>query len=92
MRLEWTSRARMTLFSSTNYIRKENPEKASEVITNIHKLVDNLKVFPKMGIETKFSNVRDLINPEYDFVVRYHIRGDVIEILVVWHTSQDRDG
>lgn len=92
MKLEWTRRAQATLLSATDYIREENPEKAREIITNIHKLVGNLKIFPNMGVKTKFLNVRDLISPECDFIARYKIKKDVIEILVIWHASQNRDG
>ncbi|MBF0134446.1 MAG: type II toxin-antitoxin system RelE/ParE family toxin [Magnetococcales bacterium] len=89
MEIKWTSRALESLFESTQYIRSENPMKAREVITGIQNAIEDLKMFPNLGVATPFKNTRDLIHSKYDFLIRYRLVDEsLIEIIFVWHASQ----
>lgn len=89
MRLEWTKRARTSLFSETEYIRKENPVIAADVITNIKKSTDYLLANPEMGRISRFHGTRELVISKYPFIVWYRVGKHLLEILRVKHTAKN---
>ncbi len=89
MRVKWTKLALKSLVEATEYIREDNPDMARGVVTQIHQAVANLKSFPNMGVSTDFPDTRDLVHPKYDFLIRYRVGRDLVEIVFVWHTSRD---
>lgn len=93
MRVKWVPEAKESLFEVTEYIRKENPETAKRVITQIHKSTALLSQNPYLAPPSqKFPDYRELFISRYPFVVWYRVEDDkqVIEIRLVWHTSQHR--
>ena len=89
MKLEWTKQARTSLFSETEYIRKENPSVASDVITTIQKSTDYLIDNPNMGRIGRFYGIRELVITKYPFIVWYRVGKESLEILRIKHTSRN---
>ncbi|MBF0369798.1 MAG: type II toxin-antitoxin system RelE/ParE family toxin [Magnetococcales bacterium] len=93
MRVRWTKRAEYRLYDGTKYIRKENPEAAKKVITAIRRVVDKIAEHPYLSPQSRaFSGFREAVVPRYPFVIWYRVKEDeqIVEILTIWHTSQDR--
>ena len=72
----------------TSYIGKDSPEYASLLTKKIFASVETLEQFPKMGRivpEYEKESLRELIIRNYRII--YQIKGNVIEILTVFHGS-----
>ena len=88
MNLEWTKQAQKSLFEETEYIRKENPKIAFDVITHIQETTDLLIENPQMGRTGRFHGTRELVITKYPFIAWYRIQKDLVEILQIRHTSK----
>ncbi len=69
------------------FIAKENPVAADQVIQKIHSTIGQLETHPKIGRPGRVSKTRELIVPALPFFIVYRLR-DHIEILNVIHTSR----
>jgi plasmid stabilization system protein ParE len=67
----------------------DNPKKAGQVVAEIKKSVDNLQLFPNIGVSTTFPNTRELAHPTYNFLIRYRINKKSVEVLFVGHSAQN---
>ena len=87
--LRWTPQAANDLESITNFIAADSPHYASLFALDVLTSVERLQVFPRSGRvvpELHVSDIRELILGNYRIV--YRIRGDVVEILTVWHGAR----
>ena len=85
--------AKHRLYSGTEYIRENNPVVAKNVITAIRKVANGLGEFPYISsVHEEFYGFREIVVPKYPFVVWYRVKEkeQIVEIVTVWHTSQDR--
>ena len=73
------------------FIEVENPLAARRVAAAIKKGINQLKIFPHLGVEVPQAPepemIRDLIIGKYR--VRYLIRSNKIYILRVWHHKEN---
>jgi addiction module RelE/StbE family toxin len=92
MRISYTPESIDDLKRLREFIQVKNPSAAKRVATSILTGISQLKTFPYLGVEVQQAPnpemVRDLINGNY--IVRYLIRSDKIDILRVWHHKEDR--
>ncbi|MHA1285253.1 MAG: type II toxin-antitoxin system RelE/ParE family toxin [Promethearchaeota archaeon] len=75
--------------SISSYISRYYPEKANELIKGIINKIEQLKQFPKLGRkfpERDDDNIREIIYKKYRII--YEIKENIIEILVIAHTSR----
>ena len=61
---------------------------ASRVATKIHDAVAHLVDHPAMGRPGRIPGTRELIVPGLPYIVPYRIRGEVVEILSVFHAAR----
>lgn len=88
MRIRWLRSARKNLDAATSYLAKDDPEAAQKMYTHIRISVDALKEHPEMGRPGRIFGTRELVISGYPFIVPYRIRGKEVQILRVFHTSQ----
>jgi toxin ParE1/3/4 len=88
--LRYTQRARRQLGSIHRYIRERNPEAATRVIARIRRSANLLRDFPRLGRHGLIPDTRELSVVGVPYVVVYQKGDDVIEVLGVYHTAQDR--
>ena len=91
--LRYTQRARRQLANIHRYIHERNPEAATRVIARIRRSANLLRDFPHLGRHGLVPDARELSVVGLPYVVVYREKGgDVIKILGVYHTAQDRVG
>ena len=90
MKLRWLSAALVQLDRVYEYIAQENPEAARHVFVRIRKATERLKRFPQSGRAGHLQGTREIVVTGLPYVVVYRITGDTVEILRVFHTSQER--
>ena len=89
MKLRWLSSALLELDRVHQFIAQENPKAAKQVFTRIRGSTKNLKRFPESGRIGQVPGTRELVVTNLPYIVLYRVSGDVVEILRVFHTSQE---
>jgi len=92
MRVRYTPEAISDLKKLKEFIEVKNPLAAQRAATAILKGISQLKTFPHIGAVVLQAPdpeiIRDLIIGNY--IVRYLIRSNEINILRVWHHKENR--
>ena len=90
MRLKIIPRANRDIVNIRSYISTESPKEAEAVTA---RLVASLKLIttrPEIGRPSLDPRIREWSVPGLPYLIPYRVRGDVVEILRVFHTSQQR--
>ena len=89
--IEWTTQAYLDLKRFYDFLLPINPGAATQVINALgtapEKLVHNPRIGEKLQ-EFSPNEVRKLIIGRYE--LRYEIKNDVIYVLKLWHTRENR--
>ena len=88
MRIKWLRTASRNLDAATSYIGKDDPEGAQKMFWHIWNSVETLKEHPELGRPGRIFGTRELVIYGYPFIVPYRIRGNEVQVLRVFHTSQ----
>ena len=89
LRVVWTRMAVSNLDGVGDYIAKDNPKAAANLLKQIRKSVKLLQAQPFLGRRTEFKDVRELVvHPNY--IVSYRVDALTVQILQIWHVAQQR--
>jgi addiction module RelE/StbE family toxin len=88
MQLRWSEEAASDLERITNYLFKEAPQHAPELVRAIYKAPSALLTFPNLGRSGKKEDTRELVLSPLPYVIVYRIAGDAIHILRILHGAQ----
>ena len=88
MRIRWLRAAKKNLDDAASYIAQDDPETAQKMYANIRKSVEMLIHHPDMGRPGRIFGTRELVITNYPFIVPYRIKKNEIQIIRVFHTSQ----
>lgn len=89
MRLRWTIPAADDLENIKNYLDKHYPRFAETTVRAIYKEVQSLKRTPHRGRPGHRSGTRELPLSPLPYIVVYAVKPDAVEILHIYHGSQD---
>jgi len=87
VRVVWTDPALDELERAYDYLFDLNPRAAASVADALRAAGEGLGHFPRRGRRVPGTNMREWITG-YNYVIRYQIFDDVVEILRVRHTSR----
>jgi toxin ParE1/3/4 len=88
IRLRWARPAVAHLREIGEHIQRDNPRAASRVVQNIREQVAILARHPEIGRPGRIEGTRELVIPRLPYVVVYRLRGDIVEVVAVVHTSR----
>ena len=88
MRVEWLRAALNNLDALAEYIARENPDAAEKTVTTIRLAVENLDRFPALGRPGRIAGTRELVVPGTPYIVPYRVRGEVIQLVRVFHAAR----
>jgi toxin ParE1/3/4 len=88
VRVSWLRAALANLDAEAEYIAEDNPAAAGRVVQKIFEAVDLLRENPAMGRAGRVAETRELVVAETPYIIPYRIRGDVVEILRVFHAAR----
>jgi addiction module RelE/StbE family toxin len=88
MRVRWLRTALRNLDDEASYIAADDPGAARLVVARVLEAVATLESQPALGRPGRVPGTRELVVRKTRYVVPYRVRGDVIEILRVFHTSR----
>lgn len=88
MRVRWLRTALRNLDDEASYIAIEDPVAARLVVERVLSAVAMLEQQPGVGRPGRVHGTRELLVSKTRYIVPYRVRGDVVEILRVFHTSR----
>ena len=88
MRVRWLKAALVNLNAEAEYITEDNPAAAGRVVQKILRAVDLLKKNPAIGRAGRVAGTRELVVPGTPYIVPYRVRGEVLEVLRVFHAAR----
>lgn len=90
MEIKWLKKALKDLDKEAEFIAKDDPNAAMQVVQRIHHTVSLLADNPSLGHVGRVNGTRELVIPKIRYIVPYRVRPRLrhIEILRVFHTSR----
>jgi toxin ParE1/3/4 len=88
MRVRWLKKAGKSLDAATDYIAQDDPGAAAEMYKHIRSRVDELAEQPGQGRPGRIFGTKELVIDKYPFIVPYRVKGNEIQVLRAFHTSQ----
>lgn len=88
MRVEWLRATLDNLNTAAEYIARDNPAAAAHTVAAIVNAVENLKRFPASGRPGRVSGTRELVVSGTPYIVPYRVRGDVAQLIRVFHAAR----
>jgi toxin ParE1/3/4 len=88
VRVNWLRAARANLIAASEYIAQDNPDGSARTVAAIVKAVETLKRFPAIGRPGRVPGTRELVVSGTPYIVPYRVRGDLVEVLRVFHASR----
>ena len=92
MKVVWLREASIALDAHYDYLAARNPKAARRVFTRIVATARRLQQFPNSGRAGQIDGTRELFVPGFPYVLIYRVDSNAVEILRVFHTSQDWPG
>jgi plasmid stabilization system protein ParE len=88
MRVRWLRKALRNLDDEASYIAVDDVNAARLVVARVLDAVAMLEQQRALGRPGRVPGTRELVVRKTRYLVPYRVRGDVIEILRVFHTSR----
>ncbi len=89
MRIRWTVPAADDLESIKNYLQRRFAHFAEPTVRTIYQRIRSLKTAPHRGRPGHRNGTRELPLAPLPYVVVYTLEPEIIEILHIYHGSQD---
>lgn len=88
MQVKWLRTALRNLDEEATYIAAEDLQAAQLVVERVLNAVEMLVTHPALGRPGRVPGTRELVVAKTRYVVPYRVRGQVVEVLRVFHTSR----
>jgi toxin ParE1/3/4 len=88
VRVRWLRRALRNLDEEAEYIARDDPDAAAQMVGRIATSVEQLATHPALGRTGRVPGTRELVVSGTPYVVPYRVRGETVEILRVFHGAR----
>jgi len=88
VQVKWLRTALRNLDEEATYIAAEDAQAAQLVVERVLNAVEMLATHPALGRPGRVPGTRELVVTNTRYVVPYRVRGQVVEVLRVFHTSR----
>lgn len=89
MKLRWTRLALADFEDAHDYIAQDNSAAARQVAQRILDATETLLAHPRIGRVGEDEDSREWRVDKTPYLLVYAVKGEVIELWRVWHTSRD---
>jgi toxin ParE1/3/4 len=98
VRVRFSVEARAELNDHLAYIKRRSPQGAGRVRASIYAAARRAALFPEAARRTgepsdepgTVPETREIILPDYPYIMPYRVEGNILIILHVFHMAQDR--
>lgn len=93
MKIRYRRRAQLDIENIYEYIDKQNPRAATEVVARIRSAVDRLGTLPYLGHVGRARRTYEWVVVGLPYIIIYEVdeAADEVAIIAVFHGAQDRD-
>lgn len=88
MQVKWLAVALRNLDHEAEFSAADDPQAARQVISRVLDAVAVLALQPGIGRPGRVPGTRELMVSKTRYLVPYRVRGEVVEVLRVFHTSR----
>lgn len=88
MQLKWLRTALRNLDEEAGFIAADDPKAAQLVVQRIMNAVAVLSEQPGIGRPGRVPGTRELVVAKTRYLIPYRVRGNVVEVLRVFHPSR----
>jgi toxin ParE1/3/4 len=88
VKLFWYFRAEEDLYRAVDYIKQRNPRTAEDAKLRLRNAVNHLQLFPEAGRRGRKFGTREVVVPEYHYIIRYRVKNDGVQILRIFHAAR----
>lgn len=88
MQIKWLRRALRNLEQEAAYIARDNPQAAARLVAEVDAATRLLTLHPDMGRPGRVPGTRELVMPDFPYIIPYRVREQRVEILRVFHTAR----
>ena len=88
MEIRWLEDALADVTEIYRYIAADNPRAAARVVQRIQAAIRLLSELPHRGRPGRWAATRELTIPGTPYIVPYRVKGDLVEILRVFHGTR----
>jgi toxin ParE1/3/4 len=86
--IRWLDDALTDVTEVYRYIADDDARAAARVLERIRTAVRLLAAVPHRGRPGRWPGTRELVVPRTPYIVPYRVRGEIIEILRVFHSAR----
>ena len=90
MRIRCTLAAADDLQQIQDYLSEHEPHLARSTVIAVREAIFSLRKFPHRGRPGALEGTRELLHKRLPYIVAYRVKEDTVEILHIWHPSQER--
>lgn len=84
----WLDRAADDLYAIGDYIARDNPRAAREVLIRIKTVADSLSRNPEIGRRGRVEGTRELVLSDIPYLLAYQVTSEDVRILAVLHAAR----
>jgi plasmid stabilization system protein ParE len=88
MRVKWLRTALRNLDQEASFIAVDDSVAARLVVERVLEAVGQLAEQPGLGRPGRVHGTRELVVSKTRYIVPYRVRGDIVQILRVFHTAR----
>ena len=88
MEVRWSARALADLEAIQDYLLERNPPAAVRMVTVLRSAAAKLSTMAQRGRPGRWPGTRELVISGTPYLIPYRVRGDVVEILRVFHGAR----
>ena len=88
MQVKWLAVALRNLDHEEEFIAADDQQAARQVVSRVLDAVAVLALQPGIGRPGRVPGTRELVVGKTRYLVPYRVRGEVVEVLRVFHTSR----
>ena len=86
--IRWLPKAQENFETELKRIAQENEAAAKRIASLVKSRIDTLEQFPEKGRPGRVPGTRELVLAGLPYILPYRVRGNAVEILRFFHTSQ----
>lgn len=88
MQVKWLRRALRNLEQEAAHIARDNPRAAARLVVEADAATRLLAQHPDMGRPGRVPGTRELVMPDFPYIIPYRVREQRAEILRLFHASR----
>lgn len=89
MLISWSPNSKEDYRNICSYLISHNILAALDIINRIDGSIGLLSENPYIGRKSEFTEARELVVPQTNYIVIYRIKTDVVELMQIYHAKQN---